>query len=133
MSFVRPTPGSPLIHIRQKNQALALLVVTGSVLSVGCATEAADREIPVLRYETCAQPEYPLPAMKQEHQGTARVRAFIDATGGVSKTELTASTGSQHLDRATVAFIASCKFLPAVKDSKAVAGSVEVVYAWKLK
>lgn len=81
--------------------------------------------------------DYPAAAVRAEATGTTKIRFTIDASGALVKTEVVKSAGSSRehkmLDRVAASKLSECAFKPAVDEhGKAVGGSFDVDYVWKL-
>ena len=81
--------------------------------------------------------DYPAVAVKEEATGTTRVRFTVDATGKLSASEVVRSAGASRahkaLDRVAVTKLSECKFSPGIDENgRAVGGSFDVEYVWKL-
>jgi protein TonB len=88
---------------------------------------------------TCApkSEDYPAPALRAEATGTTKIRFTIDATGKVAKVEVVKSAGASRehrmLDRVAVDKLSTCRFTPGIDENgKAVGGSFDVEYVWKI-
>jgi protein TonB len=81
--------------------------------------------------------DYPAVAVKEEATGTTRVRFTVDASGKLAGSEVVRSAGASRahksLDRVAVSKLSECKFTPGLDENgRAVGGSFEVEYVWKL-
>ena len=81
--------------------------------------------------------DYPAVAVKEEATGTTKVRFTVDAAGKLSASEVVRSAGASRahkaLDRVAVQKLSECKFTPGLDENgRAVGGSFEVEYVWKL-
>ena len=81
--------------------------------------------------------DYPAAALKEEATGTTRVRFTVDGTGKLAAAEVVRSAGASRahkaLDRVAVSKLSECKFSPGLDENgRAVGGSFEVEYVWKL-
>ena len=81
--------------------------------------------------------DYPAAALKEEATGTTRVRFTVDGGGKLSAAEVVRSAGASRahkaLDRVAVQKLSECKFSPGIDENgRAVGGSFEVEYVWKL-
>jgi len=81
--------------------------------------------------------DYPAAALKEDATGTTRVRFTVDSAGKLSAAEVVRSAGASRahkaLDRVAVQKLSECKFSPGLDDNgRAVGGSFEVEYVWKL-
>ncbi|WP_226018017.1 energy transducer TonB [Novosphingobium sp. FKTRR1] len=76
-----------------------------------------------------AKQTYPRSAQMRGEEGTAKVKVFINAGGGVDRTELVTPSGSSTLDKEALALPARAGQLPAPPGG---ATSVTVPITWKL-
>ncbi len=81
--------------------------------------------------------DYPPAAQKAEATGTTRVKFTVGADGKLANAEVIKSAGPtrEHrlLDRMAVTKLSECAFKPGIDENgKAVGGSFEVEYVWKL-
>jgi periplasmic protein TonB len=82
--------------------------------------------------------DYPPAAVRAEATGTTKVRFTVDAQGKLSNAEVIKSAGSSRehrsLDRVAVQKLSECTFQPGRDESgKAVGGTFDVDYVWKLQ
>ncbi|MFO1338240.1 MAG: TonB family protein [Burkholderiaceae bacterium] len=82
--------------------------------------------------------DYPAAARKVEATGTTRLRFTIDAAGAVMKTEVVRPAGAtrEHrlLDSTAASMLAGCAFTAGIDENgRAVGGTFEVDYVWKLE
>lgn len=95
----------------------ATLTLTAALV-LGCpaAALASDPVAPVSppRLAGLTKPiDYPSGALVERREGTVRYRLRINAKGKVKACEVTSSSGSEDLDRATCAGMKGAKFVPA--------------------
>ena len=78
--------------------------------------------------------DYPAAALREQREGVARFRVTIGPDGRVRNCEITASSGSPDLDRATCANVAKrARFKPATDASGAtVSGSYASAVKWQI-
>jgi protein TonB len=81
--------------------------------------------------------DYPSIAVRAEATGTTRIRFTVDASGKLSGTDVVKSAGvtraHKALDNVAVSKLSECKFTPGIDENgRAVGGSFEVEYVWKL-
>lgn len=78
--------------------------------------------------------DYPAAALREEREGVARFRVTIGGDGRVRNCEITASSGSADLDRATCANISKrARFKPATDGTgAAVSGSYSSAVKWEI-
>jgi len=93
----------------------------------------------VTNVQACApkNEDYPPAAVRAEATGTTVIRFAIDATGKISSAEVVKSAGAtrehRQLDRLALQKLSECSFKPGYDETgKAVGGSTEVQYIWKL-
>jgi protein TonB len=72
---------------------------------------------------------YPRSAQMRGEEGTAKVKVYISASGGVERTELVAPSGSSTLDKEALALPTRAGQLPAPPSG---ATSITVPITWKL-
>ena len=78
--------------------------------------------------------DYPARALREEREGTTRFRVTIGPDGRVRNCEVTASSGSSDLDKATCESVAKrARFRPATDDTGAsVTGSYANAVRWEI-
>jgi D-alanyl-D-alanine endopeptidase (penicillin-binding protein 7) len=114
--------------------ALPVLGLTAAL--VGCAqlpaTEAAhaNRINAVVRFDTCAPPEYPQQALRDKQTGTVKLGFLVDKDGSVRDSRVNQSSGYAPLDDAARTAIAKCSFKPAMENGVAVQAWTPVQYVW---
>ena len=88
---------------------------------------------------TCAPKgdDYPAIAIKEEATGTTKVRFTVDASGKLASAEVVKSAGASRahkaLDRVALQKLSECTFRPGIDENgKAVGGTFDVEYVWKL-
>jgi TonB family protein len=82
--------------------------------------------------------DYPAAAVRAEATGTTRIRFAVDASGRLASAEVVkpAGTSREHrqLDRVALAKLSECTFKPGSDETgRAVGGTFEVEYVWKLE
>lgn len=82
--------------------------------------------------------DYPPAAVRAEATGTTRIRFTVDAAGKLSGSEIVKSAGPSRehrlLDRVAQQKLSECSFRPGNDETgKAVGGTFEVEYVWKLE
>lgn len=111
--------------------ALTTLAAAGLVLgasAVPAAAQSADWVKSVAR-AIAAKQTYPRSAQMRGEEGTAKVKVYINASGGVDRTELVAPSGSSTLDKEALALPARAGQLPVPPGG---ATAVTVPITWKL-
>ncbi len=81
--------------------------------------------------------DYPPAAVRAEATGTTKIRFTVDAAGKLASAEVVKSAGPSRehraLDRVAQQKLSDCKFTPGVDENgKAIGGSFDVEYVWKL-
>lgn len=76
---------------------------------------------------------YPPRALELGHHGEARVRVRLDPDGTAAEILLWRGTGFDLLDRAALAAVRGWRFLPAMRDGRAVAAWVEIPVRFSLR
>jgi D-alanyl-D-alanine endopeptidase (penicillin-binding protein 7) len=84
-------------------------------------------------FKTCRKPEYPRADIDAGHQGTVKLGFMISASGAVTDSSITGSSGYPSMDEAARSALAKCHFRPALKDGKPLAQWTQVMYVWTLK
>lgn len=82
---------------------------------------------------TCAKPEWPIEALRNEQEGTVALTFLIGIDGTVRGSKVTKSSGFPLLDLAAQDAISKCKFRPGMKDGIAVETWVLLQYVFKLE
>jgi len=78
---------------------------------------------------SCPVPEYPRGAQRSEVQGTTVLKILVNSDGVATKSELVQSSGSNLLDKASIAALKGCRFKPATDGSE---NWRLFTYQWKL-
>jgi len=116
--------------------ALPVLGLTAAL--VGCAQlpapEAAhaNRTNAVVRFDSCAPPQYPQQALRDKQTGTVKLGFLVDKDGAVRDSRVNRSSGYAPLDEAARSAIARCTFTPAMEHGVAVQSWAPVQYVWTL-
>lgn len=118
-------------HIRAPLYVIALTI---ACIATGCATKPhGESRRPIADFNTCAKPVYPKADLREEHQGTVTLRFLVSAEGKVVESQVAKSSGYAGLDEAARTAIATCHFMPALKDGEPVEEWTPVQYVWTLK
>lgn len=94
--------------------------------------------LPITPPETSADyadnplPQYPAISRRLGEEGRLKVRVCVKVDGMVSSATVSKSSGSERLDRATVAALQQWRFKPAHRGSEPVPGCVTVPWNWSL-
>lgn len=86
----------------------------------------------MVRFDTCAQPQYPPSSLREKHTGAVVMRFLIGTDGRVQDSKVDSSSGDVALDEAAHTAIAKCTFTPALIDGVAVPVWTTVRYVWSL-
>lgn len=78
----------------------------------------------------CNRPDYPEGAKARGEKGKVVIQLQVDAQGKVAGVALVTSSGFAALDQVTMTAIKPCRFIPALRFGKAVAGQKEVAVTW---
>ena len=78
-------------------------------------------------------PAYPRAARRDNIQGRVVIRVRVSAEGRPIAAEIMASSGSAILDRAALAAVDTCRFVPATQGGRPVASLYEVPYRFRLE
>jgi len=79
------------------------------------------------------RPTYPEEAIKQELQGTSKLRFSISERGSVTSVAVVSSSGSDLLDAAAISGLATCRFKVSLDaNGNPIVSSIVVDYVWKL-
>ena len=100
--------------------------VTGKASETGKRTSAEEVK------NTCRIPAYPPEDLHEKRQGVVTMEYVITAEGKVTKLALLKSSGSDALDKAAMASMTSCQFLPATLNGAPVEEIKKMDYVWKL-
>ncbi|WP_432380725.1 TonB family protein [Duganella sp. P38] len=97
------------------------------------ADAAEVRTAALVNFNTCAKPEWPKEALREEESGTVHMKFLIDEEGKVLDSLVQTSSGSSLLDDAAINGIRSCAFTPATLNGVAVRGWQKMQYVWSLE
>lgn len=86
----------------------------------------------VIKFETCAKPEWPKEALRNEQTGTVNLSFLIDEEGKVAESRIEKSSGYELLDNAARDGISKCRFSPETVDGKPTASWQKMKYVWTL-
>lgn len=102
--------------------------------AAGCATTADKgvRQGAIVKFDSCAKPEYPHADLQAGHQGTVTLDFLVDPDGKVGDSKVVKSSGYATMDEAARTAIAQCTFNPATQDGKPVKDWTKVQYVWTL-
>lgn len=108
--------------------ALPTLALTLALAGVANAAEtpaAAD-------INSCAKPEWPKEALRQEQHGKVTLEFLVGVDGSVRDARIAKSSGYPLLDVAAQEGIRRCRFKPGTKDGQPVEGWMKMQYVWTL-
>ena len=77
-------------------------------------------------------PQYPRAARRDRIQGRVVMRVRVAADGHAVSAEVADSSGSDLLDRAALAALLRCRFIPATQAGRPVEFQYEVPYRFRL-
>jgi TonB family protein len=81
---------------------------------------------------SCGQ-EYPEASLRAKEHGPTTLRSRLEAANKAEKIEIARSSGSAHLDQASVAVLRRCRFeLTAKQAATAAAQDITVLFLWLL-
>lgn len=86
----------------------------------------------IVDFSTCDKPDYPRSSLRNEEQGTVRLKFLIDVDGHVASSDIERSSGHKALDAAAKGALSLCKFKPGMIDGKPQQTWTSVDYVWKL-
>lgn len=128
-------------ELARKMNYMTNVIAAAGLVAIGMASAAAgDKMVPIkatasspgnIRTDTCARPEYPEEALKQNHQGVVTLQFLLGADGAVKQSRVHTSSGYPALDEAALVGIAKCRFNPPIVDGKPVEGWTAIQYVWK--
>jgi protein TonB len=113
----------------------ARLAAAGAALGLaGCATPVAEAPLipPKVLFNTCAKPEYPRDALRNEETGVTTLSLLVGVDGLVHDATVQKSSGHPSLDRATLV-LRHCQFTPATRGGKPVEFWQPMQFVWTLK
>lgn len=87
----------------------------------------------VVDFNTCAKPEYPRNAQRNEEQGTVTLQFLIGTDGHVVDSKVEKSSGFRDLDKAARNALGQCRFKPGTVDGKPQQSWTRVQYVWRLE
>lgn len=88
---------------------------------------------PVVQFEGCALPLWPLPSLRAEHSGVVTLSYLIGADGRVRESRIKKSSGHAALDLAAQEGIERCSFTPGTENGKPVTAWMDMQYVWTLE
>jgi protein TonB len=86
----------------------------------------------VVDFSTCAKPDYPRSALRNEEQGTVRIQFLIGVDGRVADSKIAKSSGYRALDTAAKNALGVCRFKPGTINGVPQQSWTTVDYVWKL-
>ncbi len=107
----------------------AMLAASGLPSAVAAP---ADSEAKV-SLDTCAKPEWPKEALRNEQTGTVTLAFRIGPDGAVMESVVKKSSGYPLLDEAARTGLLKCQFKPAVVNGRAEAAWLKMQYVWTLE
>jgi protein TonB len=130
----QPPPPSPIAAATAVKPATNTLAPPAPPAPPAAAPAPAgpSRVNAVVDFSTCAQPEYPKAAARNEETGTTTLSFLIGVDGRVVDAKMQKSSGSRELDRAAQSALSKCKFKPAMVDGKPAETWSPVAYVWQL-
>ena len=116
----------------------ALIALSAAVLMAGCAVPAlsqhdASMARATVDFASCGKPKYPQEALDAKREGAVVLAYLVGADGRASDSKVAKSSGHADLDETAREAIGKCRFNPAMRDAKPVAGWMSVTYVWVLK
>lgn len=87
----------------------------------------------VVDFNSCAKPEYPRKALRNEETGTVTLQFLIGVDGHVVESRIERTSGSKDLDNAARSALSLCRFKPGLADGKPQQSWTKVQYVWKLE
>ena len=123
IAHIVPTPAA---EVPAPAESAAVPAAAASV-----AAPIASGEIPPQILER-SQPIYPADALRDQEQGTVRLRVEIDAQGSVQSVQVLDSSHSRALDRAAMESVRTWKFRPAIQGGQPVASTIDVPVDFRL-
>jgi uncharacterized protein len=102
-------------------------------LSGAHAAAAADDTPAKVSVGTCAKPEWPKEALRNEQTGKVTLAFKIGADGAVLESVVKESSGFPLLDEAARTGLIRCQFKPATVNGRAEASWPKVQYVWALE
>lgn len=91
---------------------LCLLCLLGASFAVAGTAAAAPvtRSAWLIDFSTCATPEYPKAAQRNEHTGTVDLEFLVRSDGTIAATLIKSSSGHLELDQAAQDALSKCRF-----------------------
>jgi TonB family protein len=114
---------------------IACLGAACAVLAMtGCAVPVTEAPLipPKVLFDTCAKPEYPRDALRNEETGVTTLKLLVGADGLVHDAVVQKSSGHPSLDHATLV-LRHCQFKPATRGGKPVEFWQPMQFVWTLK
>jgi protein TonB len=128
-----PKPGAPhIVETTPAEQPAANATATLPASSASVAAPATIADTPPQIVER-VQPTYPAEALRNQEQGTVRLRIALDAGGAVTDVQIAQSSGARALDRAAMDAARNWKFKPATQNGQPAAGAIEVPVEFRLE
>lgn len=87
----------------------------------------------VVNFSTCAKPEYPRNAVRNEETGTVTLAFLIGVDGRVVDSKVEKTSGFTDLDKTARTALSLCTFKPGMIDGKPQQSWTKVQYVWKLE
>lgn len=118
---------------KQLITGLSMVLATFAMFATFGQALAADNMAGLDSKAPCEKPVYPRASLVNEEKGTVLLAFLISADGKVVESKIEKSTGFKNLDKAAMAALSQCKFIPASKGGKTEQGWAKVEYTWKLE
>jgi len=113
---------------------VALCVALGMLPSVRAQTAAAKPAIANVQDCVPAAADYPADALRDNRQGTVRLRFTVAASGDLKTVVLRRSSGTASLDEAAARKLSTCKFVSAkASDGSPIESSFDLEYVWRIQ
>jgi protein TonB len=81
---------------------------------------------------SCAKPDYPAKAARNNEAGTVTLALLVGPDGRVASSRVQRSSGFRELDKAAVSALSLCKFKPAMVGGVAEQAWAQLAYVWTL-
>jgi protein TonB len=133
-----PTSGSGVAHIVPTPTAETPASAESVVAPVAVASIASPAVPTVSSGETPpqiverSQPGYPADALRDQEQGTVRLRVALDAQGAIEDVQVLESSRSRALDHAAMDSVRTWKFRAAIQNGQPVASTIDVPVEFRL-
>ncbi len=88
---------------------------------------------PSLIPSSCSKPSYPAESLLAREEGITQLQLNISQYGKSIDSKVEISSGFSGLDSAAIVFFEGCKYNPAKKNGKPVAGIFQIRYRWKIE